>query len=216
MLVAYGCNSADLFHAPEHLSSNVGTVRVIAEIFSEQFFAPVRSREARPNRYLRNGGTPNRSPPLSNGKRALAPVTSYTPGQVGPIPPRTELASASILCGTPSRFRFECIGEKPRRRRYGVGEPTFQRPTHSRYQSNADTRQPRHIPARVRLQLLQLEPASAVRCESPSVRPRLLRPAAVLPRKQRERSTFHNLLLDSPVGINAWSLTLDYFHARDW
>jgi hypothetical protein len=33
---------------------------VIAEVFGEQFVVPVRSREARLDRHLRNGGSPNR------------------------------------------------------------------------------------------------------------------------------------------------------------
>jgi hypothetical protein len=33
VLVANGCHSADLFHATEHTSGNIGTARVVAEIF---------------------------------------------------------------------------------------------------------------------------------------------------------------------------------------
>jgi len=55
VLVAYGSYSADFSHAPEGVGSNVGTTWLVAEIFSEQLFAPVRSREACLDRYLRNG-----------------------------------------------------------------------------------------------------------------------------------------------------------------
>jgi len=58
VLVASGGHSADLSHATESLGSNIGAVRVIAEIFSEQFFASVRRHEARFDRYLRNRRIP--------------------------------------------------------------------------------------------------------------------------------------------------------------
>ncbi len=58
MLVARGDGKAELRHASEYLGSNIGTVRVVAQIFREQLFAPVRSREACLNRYLRNGESP--------------------------------------------------------------------------------------------------------------------------------------------------------------
>lgn len=54
MLVTNGCYQAELHRASEHMGSNVGTSRVIAEIFGEQLFAPVWSLEARLDRYLRN------------------------------------------------------------------------------------------------------------------------------------------------------------------
>jgi hypothetical protein len=33
MLVANGCHSADLFHATKHMGGNIGTARVVAQIF---------------------------------------------------------------------------------------------------------------------------------------------------------------------------------------
>jgi len=52
--VAYRRYSAEFSHAPEDVGSNIGTSRLVAQIFSEQFFAPIRRREARLDRYLRN------------------------------------------------------------------------------------------------------------------------------------------------------------------
>ena len=58
MLVANGCHSADLFHATKHMGGNIGTARMVAQIFCQQLFASVRSCEAGLNRYLRNGKSP--------------------------------------------------------------------------------------------------------------------------------------------------------------
>jgi hypothetical protein len=58
VLVTNGCHGADLPYVPEHVGSNIGTVRVVAKILSKFFFAPVRSRATRLNRYLRNGESP--------------------------------------------------------------------------------------------------------------------------------------------------------------
>ena len=58
MLIANDSDSSEFHHASEHLGSNIGTAGVVTEIFSEQFFAPVRSREARLDRHLRNGSIP--------------------------------------------------------------------------------------------------------------------------------------------------------------
>jgi len=58
VLVARSDGKADLHRSSEHLGSNIGTAQVVAEIFSELFFAPVRSREACLNRHLRNGESP--------------------------------------------------------------------------------------------------------------------------------------------------------------
>ena len=55
MLVANGGDGADFSHAAEHVCSNVGTPRVVTEIFCQKFFAPVRRCQARLDRYLRNG-----------------------------------------------------------------------------------------------------------------------------------------------------------------
>ncbi len=60
VLVTYGCGKAKFPRTSECVGSNIRTSRVIAKIFSEQFFATVWRLEARLNRYLRNGGIPNR------------------------------------------------------------------------------------------------------------------------------------------------------------
>ncbi len=54
MLAANSSDKVEFRHTSEHLSRNIGTVRMVAEVFGEQFFAPVRSCEARLDRYLRN------------------------------------------------------------------------------------------------------------------------------------------------------------------
>ncbi len=54
MPVANGEDKAEFRHTSEYMNGNIGTARVVTEIFSEQLFAPARSREARLNRYLRN------------------------------------------------------------------------------------------------------------------------------------------------------------------
>jgi hypothetical protein len=58
VLVANGCDNAELSRASERVGSNIRTSRVVAKIFSEQFFAAVWSLEARLDRYLRNGESP--------------------------------------------------------------------------------------------------------------------------------------------------------------
>jgi hypothetical protein len=58
VLVANDGGIAEFHHASEHLSRNIGAAGVIAEVFSEQFFVPVWSREARLDRHLRNGESP--------------------------------------------------------------------------------------------------------------------------------------------------------------
>ena len=58
VLVTNDRDEAELRCVSEHAGSNVGTARVVAEIFSEYFFASVRSREARLDRHLRNGQSP--------------------------------------------------------------------------------------------------------------------------------------------------------------
>jgi hypothetical protein len=57
---------AKVSEASEHLGSNIGTVLVVTEIFSEQFFASVWSGEARLDRYPRNRESPNRTLLLSD------------------------------------------------------------------------------------------------------------------------------------------------------
>jgi len=58
MLVANSCHGADLSDAAKHLGSDIGTVRVVAQILAEQLFAPVPSFEARLDDYLRNRISP--------------------------------------------------------------------------------------------------------------------------------------------------------------
>jgi hypothetical protein len=86
VLVANHSDGLDFHHASEHLCSNIRTVRVVTEIFSQHFFEPVRSRKARLDRHLRNGESPNRIPVLSDWRRVLAQVTFCIPDVVPPIP----------------------------------------------------------------------------------------------------------------------------------
>jgi hypothetical protein len=58
VFVANGCHSAELHHAPKHVGSNMGTARLVAQIFRELLFAAVRSDEARLDHHLRNGAPP--------------------------------------------------------------------------------------------------------------------------------------------------------------
>ena len=55
MLVTNHGHEAKLHNATEHASSNIGTARVVAKVFGQNFFAAVWSRNARLDRYLRNG-----------------------------------------------------------------------------------------------------------------------------------------------------------------
>lgn len=59
MLFAHCGANADSLHASERMGSDIGTVRVVAEIFRELFFTAIRSHHARLNRYLRNRESPN-------------------------------------------------------------------------------------------------------------------------------------------------------------
>jgi hypothetical protein len=54
VLIANDSDKVEFGHASEHLACNIRTARVVAEVLGEQFFAPVRSRQARLDRYLRN------------------------------------------------------------------------------------------------------------------------------------------------------------------
>ncbi len=54
MLIANDSDKVEFRHASEHLACDIRTARVVAEVFGEQFVVPVRSREARLDRYLRN------------------------------------------------------------------------------------------------------------------------------------------------------------------
>ena len=58
MVVANHGHEAELRNATEHASTNIGTPRVVANVFRENFFATVWSRNARLNRYPRNGSLP--------------------------------------------------------------------------------------------------------------------------------------------------------------
>jgi hypothetical protein len=55
VLITNDRDQAELRHTSEHPGRDIGATWVVADIFSEQFFAPVRRCEARFNRYLRNG-----------------------------------------------------------------------------------------------------------------------------------------------------------------
>jgi hypothetical protein len=59
VLVANGGDKTHVRHTSKHLRSNIGTPWVVAEIFDEQFFVPVWSREVRLYRYWRNGKSLN-------------------------------------------------------------------------------------------------------------------------------------------------------------
>jgi hypothetical protein len=59
VLGANRCHNAHFPHTPERLGSNIGTAGLVAQIFCKQFFVSVRSREARFDRYLRNGESPD-------------------------------------------------------------------------------------------------------------------------------------------------------------
>ena len=60
VLVTNGRGKAEFPRASERVGGNIRTSRVIAQIFSEQFFATVWRLEARLDRYLRNGRSPDR------------------------------------------------------------------------------------------------------------------------------------------------------------
>jgi hypothetical protein len=55
VLIADGGYHADLSHAPQHVGGDIGTARLVAEVFGEYLVPPFRSCEARFDRYLRNG-----------------------------------------------------------------------------------------------------------------------------------------------------------------
>ena len=59
MLFANDSEQAEFRHASEHLGRNIRTAWMVAEVFGEQFFTPVRRGEARLDRYLRNRESPN-------------------------------------------------------------------------------------------------------------------------------------------------------------
>jgi hypothetical protein len=55
VLVANHGHLAKLHNATEHVSGNIGAVGVVANVFCQNFFAAVWSRDARLNCYPRNG-----------------------------------------------------------------------------------------------------------------------------------------------------------------
>jgi hypothetical protein len=58
VLVANHGDKGQFPHASKRLCSNIGTARMVTEVFSEQFFVSVGSRKARLDRYLWNGNAP--------------------------------------------------------------------------------------------------------------------------------------------------------------
>jgi hypothetical protein len=74
VLVANGCDKTELHRASERVSRNIRTSRLIAKIFSEQFFAAIWSLEARLDCYLRNGESLKRVLALSMSKGRLVQV----------------------------------------------------------------------------------------------------------------------------------------------
>jgi hypothetical protein len=82
VLVANRSHDADVPNASEHLGSNVGAAWVIAEVFGEQLFAPVRRGEACLNRYLRNGVSPDQIPLYYVMDRLLGTSMFVCPNQV--------------------------------------------------------------------------------------------------------------------------------------
>ena len=59
MLVADRRHRPNLNHAAQYVSRTIGTSRLVAQIFHENLFPPVRCLEARVDRYPRNGSTLN-------------------------------------------------------------------------------------------------------------------------------------------------------------
>ena len=75
VLAANGSDKAEFRRVSEHLGCNIRTAWVVTEIFGEQFFAPIRRREARLDRYLRYGEIPDPSiSPVFDAQKA--PCTS--------------------------------------------------------------------------------------------------------------------------------------------
>jgi hypothetical protein len=58
VLVTNDRGKAEFPRTSERVGSDIRTFRVVAKIFSEQFFATVWRLEARLDRYLRNGASP--------------------------------------------------------------------------------------------------------------------------------------------------------------
>jgi len=94
--------NADSPHASERMGSNIGTVRVVAEIFSELFFTAVRSHHARLNRDLRNRESPNQMFGLSRiiiGKRLSGKQAPIMPHRRLPISRRAAFLSRASVSG---------------------------------------------------------------------------------------------------------------------
>ena len=108
------------------------------------------------------------------------------------------IASASILCETPSRRRSERTGETPKQPQHAADEPNARPPTRIPCHSSAGIHPPRHIPFRVRLRRPRRGPAEVAQCESPSAQPRSLLPAAVLRKARHECRTWSSPLLRVP------------------
>jgi hypothetical protein len=79
VLIANCSAKADLLHATEHTGCNVGTARLVAEVFRDLFFAPVGSRETRLDRYQRNRGPPSQMITLLSMDGPNAQVTFARP-----------------------------------------------------------------------------------------------------------------------------------------
>jgi len=77
---------AEFRQASEPTGSNIGTARVVAKVFRKLFFASVRSREARFNRYLRNRDLLSGTAQIISASTALAQVTFGQPWTWYPIP----------------------------------------------------------------------------------------------------------------------------------
>ena len=58
MLIANDNDLAQFHHASNHVSSNIGTAGVIADVFGKQFVVAIWSREARFDRHVRNRESP--------------------------------------------------------------------------------------------------------------------------------------------------------------
>ena len=81
VLVANGRGKSELPYTSQNAGSNIRTAWVVADVFREQFFAPVWSCEARFDRYLRNGESPNRIPVLSDACTGLFRVLARSRNQ---------------------------------------------------------------------------------------------------------------------------------------
>jgi hypothetical protein len=103
----------DLFYAPEHTGSNIRTPRVVAEVLRELFFAAVRSREARVNRYVRHGNPQAEclhyvmdSGVLAASYFWVSPVIPDT-DEVGRLPVRSVRITYSSCSGAEINMRCE-------------------------------------------------------------------------------------------------------------